>query len=119
MKATRAYAINRFVLSLVRGLMDQPDAVMTAFVRSNVLPHCKYFATQLQFGPEGVKLNFGIPKITSYELELLECSVAVLTKDIEIAEDAAKTFENTTRKRRSISRCGKNKAQKPPVETEK
>ena len=105
MKLSRAYAINRFVLTLIRGLMDQPDAIMTAFVRSNVLPHCKYIATQLLFGPEGVKLNFGIPKITPFELEQLECSVAVLTQHIEIAEKFAKIDD--ARKRRSHSRCGK------------
>ncbi|PSN46483.1 hypothetical protein C0J52_19104 [Blattella germanica] len=104
LKATRAHAINRFVLTLVRGLMDQPDAIMTAFVRSNVLPHCKYCASQLLFGPQGVKLNFGIPKITPYELDLLSTSVAELTRVYEFVEKYSES-EFDYRKRRSLDRC--------------
>lgn len=46
-----AFAISRFVISLINGLLGKPGIVECAYVKSIEHPHTKYLATPLQFGP--------------------------------------------------------------------
>ncbi|KAL0274604.1 UNVERIFIED_CONTAM: hypothetical protein PYX00_002699 [Menopon gallinae] len=78
-----AYATMRFVLTLAAGVCCCDYAKQTAFVRSDVLPQVKYFASSIKFGAKGAILNYGLPKLNDYELEMLENAIPALERDIE------------------------------------
>lgn len=50
-----AFAIARFVISMVKGLRGFPEIIECAYVRSNAHTNSKYLATPVQLGP-GKKL---------------------------------------------------------------
>ncbi|KAG7201601.1 hypothetical protein KM043_004342 [Ampulex compressa] len=78
-------AAAKLILTLAKGLGGLDDVVSCAFVRSNVLPFCQYFATELQFGPGGVRKNLGLPKISPSEILLLERTIPIINEHVEIA----------------------------------
>lgn len=45
------FAISRFVISVIKGLLGKPEVVECAFVKSIVHPDAKYLATPIQLGP--------------------------------------------------------------------
>ncbi|XP_046591753.1 probable malate dehydrogenase, mitochondrial [Neodiprion lecontei] len=80
-----AAAATKFIVTLACGYCGFKNAVASAFVRSNVLPVCRYFATELQFGPGGVEKSFGLPKVSSVELELVEQAIPIINANVDLA----------------------------------
>ncbi|KAK5641786.1 hypothetical protein RI129_010333 [Pyrocoelia pectoralis] len=72
---SEAYAINQFVTTMALGLCGDDYAICTAFVRQNIIKHCRYLVTTVQFGPEGVVHNYGVPCLTKGELVEFERSI--------------------------------------------
>merc|ERR1719209_1127575 len=69
-----AYAGARFTFSVLKGMAGQEGVVECAYVASD-LTECKYFATPLVLGPNGVEKNLGLGNLTAFEEELLKKSL--------------------------------------------
>lgn len=80
-----AAAVTKFIITLAGGYCGFKNAIASAFVRSNVLPVCRFFATELQFGPKGVEKNFGLPKVSQFEIELIEQSIPLINANVDLA----------------------------------
>lgn len=91
-----AYSVARFVTSLANALTGQKSIVECAYVASNVLAKVPYLATELEFGPQGLQKNLGLPRVMSdYECCLLETCIPILQKDIAKGKDFVKKFMQT------------------------
>lgn len=84
-----AYAGARFALSLVRGIRGEQNVIECSYVRSNVTD-ATYFATPLKLGKNGIEENLGLPKLNSFEQELLAKAIPELKKNIQVGEDFVK-----------------------------
>ncbi|XP_051169669.1 malate dehydrogenase, mitochondrial-like [Leptopilina boulardi] len=80
-----ATAIAKFLTTITAGLNGNNKAIASAYVRSNVLPFCRFFTSELQFGPNGVETNFGLPKVSQREILLVEKSVNLINDYVDIA----------------------------------
>lgn len=78
-------ATAKFISTLINGLNEQSISIASAYVRSDIFPSCEYMASELQFGPEGIRQNFGLPKISSIEICLLEKAVPMINKIVNAA----------------------------------
>ena len=86
-----AYAAGRFAESCLRGLAGDA-AVECAYVDSDVVPGCEFFATKIEIGPEGVMKIYPVGDITPYEQDLLDAAIpdiqANIKKGVEFANQA-------------------------------
>jgi len=82
---SKAFAINRLVTTVALGLLGDSNAINTAFVRSNFITTCKHLVTTVRFGPHGVVHNYGIPRLTKFELQMFEQITLELEKREKIA----------------------------------
>ncbi|KAJ8670578.1 hypothetical protein QAD02_001837 [Eretmocerus hayati] len=73
-------AAAKFLSSLVNGLDGHAVAMENAYVRSDVLPFCPYMTSEVLFGPNGVKKNFGLPKISARDVALVEQAASMIGK---------------------------------------
>lgn len=80
-----AAAATKFILSIACGQCGFKNSIASAYVRSNVMPVCRYFANDVEFGPDGVSRNFGLPKISNVELELIEQAIPIINANVELA----------------------------------
>ncbi|EFA10587.1 malate dehydrogenase, mitochondrial [Tribolium castaneum] len=81
-----AFAVSRFVISLVKAARGQNEIVECSYVKSNVHPQLKYMVTPLLLGPGGVAKNLGLPELSDYETCLLENAIPVLAEEIKKGE---------------------------------
>ncbi|XP_034172336.2 malate dehydrogenase, mitochondrial [Osmia lignaria lignaria] len=91
-------AAAKLILMLAGGLSGFENIISSAYVRSNVLPVCRFFTTELQFGTSGVMKNFGLPKISSSEISLVEQAIPLINECIEMAIKAVKSNRHITMK---------------------
>lgn len=84
-------AAAKLITTLASGLCGFDNVITCAYVRSNVLPICRFFTSELQIGPEGVKRNFGLPKITPTEVLLIEQVIPLINEYIDMAVAAVRT----------------------------
>ncbi|XP_033328956.2 malate dehydrogenase, mitochondrial [Megalopta genalis] len=80
-----AAAAAKFILALAGGLSGSPNVYTSGYVRSNVLPICRFFTTELQLGPGGVQTNFGLPKMSPAEVVLVEQAVPIINEFVHTA----------------------------------
>lgn len=83
------YAMSKLILDVARGILGLPHKPHCAYVRSDVLPPLKFFASPLLFGPDGVKANLGMPKLNQAEIHLLDSIVPILQTDINMGKGYA------------------------------
>lgn len=88
-----AFAVARFILSLIKGLRRGSNIVECAYVRSDIHPGTKYLATPLRLGPTGIQRNLGLPELSEYERCLLENAVPSIADDIIKGERFAKGLD--------------------------
>lgn len=82
-----AFAVSRFVVSLVKAIRGVPDIVETAYVPSKVHPQLKYLSTPLMLGPNGIRKNLGLPPMTQFESCMLDNAIPTLVADIKRGEN--------------------------------
>ena len=86
-----AYAAGRFAESCLRGLSGDA-AVECAYVDSDVVPGCDFFASKVEIGPEGVMKIHPVGDISPYEQDLLDAAIpdiqANIKKGVEFANQA-------------------------------
>ncbi|XP_067934133.1 malate dehydrogenase, mitochondrial-like [Watersipora subatra] len=81
-----AYAGAKFTGSLLDALNGREDVVECTFVRSDET-ECKYFATPIRLGKNGVNQNLGMGHMTDFEVSLLEKAIPELNKNIAKGEE--------------------------------
>lgn len=86
-----AYAAARFTDSVMKAKAGQ-EVVECAYVESNVT-EAEYFATPLLLGPEGLKSNLGMGKLTAFEEEMLKKGLPELISQIKKGVEFAKNFK--------------------------
>ncbi|KAK4874158.1 hypothetical protein RN001_013518 [Aquatica leii] len=91
-RLSEAYSINQLVTTMALGLCGDDYAITTAFIRQNIIPTCRYLVSTVQFGPSGVIHNFGIPRLTQYELKTFEDA----TNQLKTLEEMALKVLNLT-----------------------
>eukprot|EP00047_Mylnosiga_fluctuans_P001449 m.220394 g.220394 ORF g.220394 m.220394 type:complete len:339 (+) comp10374_c0_seq1:1017-2033(+) len=69
-----ALAGHEFVNNLLRGLKGEKGVVACTMIESSLTP-CKYFATPVELGPQGVVKNLGLGSLSDYEKGKLEKEV--------------------------------------------
>jgi len=80
-----AYAAARFTDSLIKGMSGQQGVIECAYVESDVT-ECKYFATPLVLGPNGIEKNLGLGTLTDFEQALLAAAIPELNGSIKKGE---------------------------------
>ncbi|XP_076244971.1 malate dehydrogenase, mitochondrial [Calliopsis andreniformis] len=93
-----AAAAARLILALAGGLSGCPNIITSAYVRSNVLPVCKFFTNELQFGTGGVQKNFGLPKMSAPEILMLEQAIPFINEYSTMAINTVYQNIHITRK---------------------
>lgn len=91
-------AAARLILALASGLNGCPNVITSAYVRSNVLPVCKFFTNELQFGTGGVQKNFGMPKMSTSEILMIEQAIPFINQYTTMALDTVHRNIHRTRK---------------------
>ncbi|RDD36544.1 Malate dehydrogenase, mitochondrial [Trichoplax sp. H2] len=81
-----AYAGARFAVNALKAINGE-EVVECAYIKSNIVPELTYFSTPLVLGPNGVKENLGLGKISDYESKLVEECIAELKGSIKKGED--------------------------------
>ena len=81
-----AYAISRFLYSLMKAITTCEDINEYCYVRSNFRCETPYLASLVNFGPCGLRKNFGYQKLSEYEQCLLEKATPILQEQIRLGE---------------------------------
>jgi len=82
-------AAAKLIITLATGLCGFEHVITCAYVRSNILPVCRFFTSQLQLGPNGIKKNLGLPKISPMEILLIEQAIPLINEYTDMAITAA------------------------------
>jgi len=80
-----AYAAARFTDSLIKGMKGQEGVIECSYVESDVT-ECKYFATPVVLGPNGLEKNLGLGSLTDFEQALLAAAIPQLNGEIAKGE---------------------------------
>lgn len=78
-------AASKFIISLTAALCGRPNVTCSAYVRSDVLPVCRFFSNDLLFGRRGVEKNYGLPKVSPLAVDLIEQSIPHIKNLSEMA----------------------------------
>jgi malate dehydrogenase len=71
-----------FTKSLIDGLKGETGVVACAYVESDVVDECQWFATRVVLGPNGVKENLGLGEINAFEEQKLAEAIEELKPSI-------------------------------------
>ncbi|XP_012061828.1 PREDICTED: uncharacterized protein LOC105625096 [Atta cephalotes] len=83
-------AATKLIINLAAGLSGFNHIIICAYVRSDVLPICRFFTSELELGSEGVKRNFGLPKISAAEVLLIERAIPLINEHVDTAVNAVR-----------------------------
>lgn len=89
-------AAAKFILTLAEAISGHPKVFCSAYVRSDVLPVCRFFANELQFGTRGVHKNLGLPKVSPKAVDLIEQAIPYINELTEMAVNIVHT-ENSAK----------------------
>ncbi|KAG5306727.1 PREDICTED: malate dehydrogenase, mitochondrial-like [Acromyrmex echinatior] len=92
-------AAAKLIINLAAGLSGRNNVITCAYVRSDVLPICRFFTSEVELGPEGVKRNFGLPKISAAEVLLIEQAIPLINEHVDMAVAAVRMEKTRTRTR--------------------
>lgn len=83
---TGAFALARFVTSLLKALNGETNVTECAYIASTAAEDVAYISTPIVLDENGVNENFGIPyDINDYERNLLHSSILHLQREINLA----------------------------------
>ncbi|XP_035730119.1 malate dehydrogenase-like isoform X2 [Vespa mandarinia] len=83
----------KLILALAGGLSGLDNIYACGFVRSNVMPLCRFFTSQLQFGLRGITENLGLPKVSPLEINMIEKAIPIINEYVEMGVKAANCKE--------------------------
>lgn len=89
----------KLIINLAAGLSGHDHITTCAYVRSDVLPICRFFTSELELGSEGIKRNLGLPKISAAEVLLIEQAIPLINEHVDMAVTAVRMERTRTRTR--------------------
>lgn len=92
-------AAAKLLIKLAAGLSGHDHVLTCAYVRSDVLPICRFFTSELELGPGGVKRNLGLPKISAGEVLQIEQAIPLINEHVDMAIAAVRTEKTRARTR--------------------
>jgi malate dehydrogenase len=72
-----------FAIALIRAQKGEKGIVQCAYVESDVVPECQWFATPVEIGQEGIVSNHGLGDLDDYEKQKLAEAITELKPSIE------------------------------------
>jgi malate dehydrogenase len=72
----------QFAGSLIRAMKGEKGVVECAYVESDVVPECQWFATRVELGVNGIEKNLGLGELDAFEQEKLKEAIAELVPSI-------------------------------------
>jgi malate dehydrogenase len=72
----------QFAISLIKALKGEKGIVECAYVESDVVPECQWFATPVEIGPNGIEKNLGLGELDAFEKEKLSEAITELIPSI-------------------------------------
>jgi malate dehydrogenase len=72
----------QFCISLIKAKNGEKGIVECAYVESDVVPECKWFATPIELGVNGIEKNLGLGELDDFEKEKLAEAISELTPSI-------------------------------------
>merc|ERR1712028_109844 len=77
----------QFAVSLVKALKGEKGVVECAYVESDVVPECQWFATKVEIGVNGIEKNLGLGDLDDFEKQKLDEAVVELLPSIKEGVD--------------------------------
>lgn len=78
-----AYAVTEWSVSILKALRGDRGIIECAYVESTVRKEVPFFSSRVEIGAEGVTRLLPLDALTSYEAELVESAVPLISEDIE------------------------------------
>eukprot|EP00798_Chlamydomonas_sp_ICE-L_P007955 gene7955-1171_t len=78
-----AYAAARMTESVLLGLAGEPNIYECAYVESDVVPGCTFFATKVLLGPDGISKVMGLGEMDEFEKAAMEAMLPQLQGEIQ------------------------------------
>lgn len=78
-------AAAKLLINLAAGLSGHDHVITCAYVRSDVLPICRFFTSELELGPGGIKRNLGLPKLSAKEVLQIEQVIPLINEHVDMA----------------------------------
>lgn len=72
----------QFTSSLIRAMKGEKGIVECAYVESDVVPECQWFATPIELGVNGIEKNLGLGELDDFEKSKLAEAITELTPSI-------------------------------------
>ena len=72
----------QFAISLIKAQNGEKGIVECAYVESDVVPECQWFATQVEIGPNGIEKNLGLGELDTFEKQKLSEAITELVPSI-------------------------------------
>ncbi|GFR40679.1 hypothetical protein Agub_g1270, partial [Astrephomene gubernaculifera] len=85
-----AYAAARMAESTLLGLNGEPNIYECAFVQSEVVPDCPFFASKVLLGPQGVQKVMGLGELDAFEKAAFDSMLPQLKAEIQKGLDFVK-----------------------------
>ncbi|XP_011301009.1 probable malate dehydrogenase, mitochondrial [Fopius arisanus] len=78
-------AAARFISTIGRALAGETNVKCSAYVRSNIIPFCRFFANEIELGTTGIKNNYGLPKVSPMSVNLIQRAIPIITELSDMA----------------------------------
>jgi len=72
----------QFASSLIRAQRGEKGIVECAYVESDVVPECRWFATRVEIGVDGIEKNLGLGELDAFEEQKLAEAITELVPSI-------------------------------------
>lgn len=77
----------KLISQIAQALSGQKNIINSIYIRSNIMPFCRFFTHEVQFGAHGVENKLQIPKISPLALELIEQAVLNINEQCKHVND--------------------------------
>lgn len=85
----------QFAISLIKAMKGEKGIVECAYVESDVVPECQWFATPIELGVNGIEKNFGLGELDAFEQQKLKEAVTELMPSIDEGVKFVASMETT------------------------
>ena len=85
----------QFAISLIKAMKGEKGIVECAYVESDVVPECQWFATPVELGVNGIEKNLGLGELDAFEQQKLKEAVTELIPSIDEGVKFVASMETT------------------------
>ncbi|XP_014247563.1 malate dehydrogenase, mitochondrial-like isoform X2 [Cimex lectularius] len=79
---SNAYSLAGFIHQIAEGLTGKQNVKTNAFIRTSALMGMDFFTMPIGLGLAGIETNYGIPKLSAIELQMMDEALPKLQSDI-------------------------------------